>query len=68
MEQALKRWFTTRRAAKHIDKSEATLKTWRSRGIGPPFYKPMGGLVYYRVEDLDAWIEQNGPQFTSAKR
>lgn len=32
-----------------------TLEVWRCLGKGPKYCK-LGGLVYYRREDLDAWI------------
>jgi len=33
-----------------------TMRAWRVRRIGPPFYK-LNGRVLYKREDLEAWIE-----------
>jgi hypothetical protein len=35
----------------------STLKTYRSRQKGPPFYRGAGKQVLYKPADLDAWIE-----------
>lgn len=45
-------------AAAYIGKAKATLDTWASTGYGElPYYK-VGGTVYYRKTDLDAWLEK----------
>lgn len=36
--------------------SAATLRTYRCRGSGPPFYKP-AKQVLYKVDELRAWVE-----------
>jgi DNA-binding transcriptional MerR regulator len=36
--------------------SAATLRTYRCRGGGPPFYKP-ARQVLYSVAELRAWVE-----------
>jgi hypothetical protein len=33
-----------------------TLQVWRAKGIGPTFYK-IRNLIYYKPEDVTAWIE-----------
>jgi hypothetical protein len=38
--------------------ASATLATWRSRNLGPPYVK-VGGRVLYRVADVAAWEERN---------
>ena len=40
-----------------------TLQKLRITGKGPSFLK-IGGSIFYRAEDLDAWIN-NAPAFTS---
>ena len=43
-------------AAKYIGLSQSTLDTMRSKGRGPRYLR-IGGRVYYRKDDLDAYIE-----------
>ena len=50
-------YMTTAEAADYLRIKRDTLKVWRHRGTGPQFYKPSAGLVRYRRQDLDAWIE-----------
>ena len=35
-----------------------TLRFWRHMGKGPKYFKIGGRKVYYRQEDVDAWLEQ----------
>ena len=44
------------KAATLLGLSERTLEAWRYRGGGPPFVK-IGRRVFYRREDLHAFIE-----------
>lgn len=41
-------------AARYLGLASRTLAQWASRGTGPKFIKR--GRVWYRREDLDAWI------------
>ena len=36
-----------------------TLHNWRSRGVGPPAVKAVGGLRYRRG-DVDRWLQHGG--------
>jgi len=54
--------LTTPESAKRIRLSERTLEDYRTKGIGPTFIK-LGRKVFYRPEDLDAWID--GRAFSS---
>ena len=45
----------TQSAAERIGLRPKTLENWRVKGIGPPFYK-IGGRVVYADADLDAWL------------
>lgn len=48
----------TAEAARILNMSEVTLRTWRSRKIGGPlFYRLSGGRVRYRRSDLEAFIQ-----------
>ena len=46
--------FNQRQLAARWDISEATLKRWRSEGIGPKFLK-LCGRVLYRQVDIEAF-------------
>lgn len=50
--------LTLSRAAEYLSIPAPTLLTWRSRypGRGPRAVK-VGGLLRYRLSDLDAWVE-----------
>jgi len=45
----------------------ATLRSWRFRGYGPPFYK-IGSSCRYRHEDLEAWLTNCRRTSTSADK
>lgn len=48
-------------AAAYLDVEPSTLATWRSKNIGPVYYKPGGNSkkasVYYFKNDLDDYIK-----------
>ena len=52
------KFFTTQEVARFLRVTVRTLERWRSEGEGPPIIT-MGGLIRYRSDDLDAWIEAN---------
>lgn len=35
----------------------ATIRSWRGRGMGPPFFR-LAGSVVYRVRDVREWVER----------
>jgi predicted DNA-binding transcriptional regulator AlpA len=35
-----------------------TLRFWRHTGKGPKYFKLGGKKVFYRQEDVDAWIDE----------
>jgi len=53
-----KNYLTTDEAAVYLGVAAGTLENWRvaANKDGPEYCKP-AGRVYYRVSDLDAWIE-----------
>jgi len=51
-----RRFLRTRDAAAVLDLSPRTLEAYRIYGGGPPFCRPHGRLVRYRLEDLEAWM------------
>jgi hypothetical protein len=47
-------------AAAIINKHPVTVRTWRRKRRGPPFWKdPSGKSVLYKVQDLWDWTEKN---------
>jgi len=50
--------YSAEEAAKKLGRSTQTLAGWRSKGIGPGWHKDRCRLVFYRGEDLNAWIEE----------
>jgi predicted site-specific integrase-resolvase len=43
-------------AAPMIGVNAATLKSWRRKGIGPPYVR-FGNRVRYRLCDIEAWLD-----------
>jgi hypothetical protein len=46
-------------AAAYLGLTTKALATWRVRGIGPPFRRLQGGLIFYAQQDLDEWVQQS---------
>jgi VCBS repeat-containing protein len=36
--------------------SKGTLRNWRSQGVGPPYYKLRGSVVY-KADDINTWLD-----------
>ena len=49
-------FLSSRNAAKYIGKSEFTLRWWRTRDMGPPYYRQNRSISYSRA-DLDEYLE-----------
>jgi len=47
----------TRNAALYLGRSPETLSDWRKKGRGPKYMR--GGIVMYRLVDLDAFIAES---------
>lgn len=45
-------------AAHYLGISASTLAKWRMRGEGPPPRRCGPRIVFYFVDELDAWLEQ----------
>ena len=52
--QLEERYLTPKEAGDQLRMSSRTLGRYRTRNIGPAYYK-FGNRVRYRIEDLDAW-------------
>lgn len=48
-------FLTRQQAAQYLMMTPGSLSNLHGQGKGPAYYK-RGKLVYYRIEDLDAWI------------
>jgi phage terminase Nu1 subunit (DNA packaging protein) len=48
----------SRELAGMLDVAPVTVRSWRMRGIGPPFLK-QGNLVRYRLSAVERWISKN---------
>ena len=46
----------TTAAAEHINTHPRTMTGWRGRGVGPPYFR-IEGMVLYALSDLDTWLE-----------
>jgi predicted DNA-binding transcriptional regulator AlpA len=46
----------TQQLAEYLHNKMSTLESWRSAGCGPPYLK-IGRRVFYRLADVDAWLE-----------
>ena len=49
--------FTTEEAARLLGRSPQTLANWRVQGNGPPFVRIGPRNVFYRSDDLQAYME-----------
>ena len=54
--------LTTVEAGAFVRLSRRTLEDYRTKGTGPTFRR-LGKKIYYRTEDLNAWIDDRA--FTS---
>lgn len=50
-------WITPEELASRLSISPGTVANWRARGKGPTF-KRFGGIVRYREDVVNAWIEE----------
>jgi predicted DNA-binding transcriptional regulator AlpA len=57
MTSTKRRPLTTEEVHELTNVSTATLRWWRSQGIGPVSYK-IGRSVVYDPEDVERWIER----------
>jgi hypothetical protein len=64
------RLLTAEQASAYLNIPVETLKSWRKRGKGPPFFRanrankksgrvPSRNVVRYPIEKLDEWIDAN---------
>ena len=51
-------YWTEAEVTQYLPIKRITLRHWRLKGEGPPYYK-LGGRIAYKVTELDTWIEAN---------
>lgn len=52
-------WYGQTAVAEALGWSPRSLERWRSKNVGPPFYRaPVGGRVFYRGADLNDWLAE----------
>lgn len=56
--------LTPEHAAARLGVAKQSLAKWRVSGTGPVFVK-VGSRVFYRPQDLDAWVETRLRRSTS---
>lgn len=59
------RWLRPPDAARYMGMSSSTLAKMRLTGDGPHFRKPCSRIVLYRVDELDAWLDESRRHSTS---
>jgi hypothetical protein len=52
-------YWRTKTAAKYLSLSPRTLEKFRSKGIGPDYYRLGKRRVVYLKHDLDIWAQNN---------
>ena len=57
-DQTTPRLLTTAAAAQILGVKPFTLQAWRGRGKGPAYVRVSANRVRYRVEALDAWVQE----------
>lgn len=57
-------YFTPKTVGAVLDVAEQTLANWRVSGDGPKFVKS-GRILYYRKEDVLAWLKALGQPVAS---
>lgn len=58
------KFLDSKQLADELGNRVNTIEWWRVKGIGPKYLK-LNGLVRYRREDIDAWIETQVRSSTS---
>lgn len=62
MSKPARKYLTAADAAEYVGYAPNTLAQYRCRGIGPP-YRKVRGRVLYAVADLDDWVEEQSAPF-----
>jgi DNA-binding transcriptional MerR regulator len=50
-------WLTIRELSERLHVPVHTLRSWRSRGVGPPFARLGPQTVRYRLDEVERWEE-----------
>lgn len=49
--------LTTKQLAAYLNKPVETIRTWRTRKVGPPGFR-LGRDIVYRKTAVDAWLDE----------
>lgn len=53
--------MTAKEVADRLGVPLPTVHGWRLRGTGPRYYR-IGGRIFYREDDVDAWVKVVDPE------
>jgi len=51
------RYLSSKEVADQLGLHNDTLKAWRARDEGPPYFR-MGRAIRYRPEEVEKWLEE----------
>ena len=51
--------LTSKEASEFLGKKVTTLRVWRYKKIGPKWIKDPHGNIYYRINELNKWINSD---------
>ncbi len=54
-----------KQASEYLNFTQRALQSWRLKGDGPLFIRISARAIRYRIEDLDAWLEDRLAKSTS---
>lgn len=55
----MKDYMTPAEVAKACDVAEITVRRWRKKETGPPYYKTPGGHVRYPRAEFNTWVAES---------
>jgi hypothetical protein len=58
----------TEAAAEALHMKAATLRFWRHKGVGPKYFKVGGHKVFYRMEDLEEYLNSQYQTYNPSAR
>ncbi len=58
MTSVVRKKIRAARAAEYLEVSRSTLAKWRMNGKGPPYHRCGPRIVYYYLEEIDAWLAE----------
>ena len=62
-----KEFLTPKETSEVLSVAESTLKSWRSKGIGPASSKTITGKIYYKTAVVRGWVDRDSDGLSIAK-